>query len=152
MTLCNTFPLLYYISNPCFLSFFNLGYWTSDFFCMLLYSLISNLLWGAFFSTATFQTPLVTMTIIGYVIVIEKITAAAAKVCERLNIVGLVGSIDNDFCGTDMTIGTDSALFRIIEALDNIVTTAYRSVLVALTFCSIKTMTKTKIQDDDEMR
>lgn len=29
-----------------------------------------------------------------------------------LQIVGLVGSIDNDFCGTDMTIGTDSALHR----------------------------------------
>jgi 6-phosphofructokinase 1 len=41
-----------------------------------------------------------------------------------LNIVGLVGSIDNDFCGTDMTIGADSALHRIIEAIDAIVTTA----------------------------
>jgi 6-phosphofructokinase 1 len=41
-----------------------------------------------------------------------------------LNIVGLVGSIDNDFCGTDMTIGVDSALHRIIEACDAIVTTA----------------------------
>ena len=41
-----------------------------------------------------------------------------------LNIVGLVGSIDNDFCGTDMTIGADSALHRIIEAVDAIVTTA----------------------------
>lgn len=36
-----------------------------------------------------------------------------------------VGSIDNDFCGTDMTIGTDSALHRIIEAIDAIVSTAY---------------------------
>uniref|UniRef100_A0A672J868 6-phosphofructokinase type A n=1 Tax=Salarias fasciatus TaxID=181472 RepID=A0A672J868_SALFA len=34
---------------------------------------------------------------------------------SHLNIVGMVGSIDNDFCGTDMTIGTDSALHRIIE-------------------------------------
>lgn len=41
-----------------------------------------------------------------------------------MNIVGLVGSIDNDFCGTDMTIGADSALHRIIEAIDAIVTTA----------------------------
>jgi 6-phosphofructokinase 1 len=40
--------------------------------------------------------------------------------------VGLVGSIDNDFCGTDMTIGADSALHRIIEAIDNIATTASR--------------------------
>ena len=30
----------------------------------------------------------------------------------HLNIVGMVGSIDNDFCGTDMTIGT--ILFVII--------------------------------------
>lgn len=42
-----------------------------------------------------------------------------------MNIVGLVGSIDNDFCGTDMTIGTDSALHRILEAIDAIVYTAY---------------------------
>ncbi|XP_069969391.1 ATP-dependent 6-phosphofructokinase-like isoform X7 [Penaeus vannamei] len=43
----------------------------------------------------------------------------------HLNIVGMVGSIDNDFCGTDMTIGTDSALHRIIEAVDAIASTAY---------------------------
>ncbi|XP_017087828.2 ATP-dependent 6-phosphofructokinase isoform X6 [Drosophila bipectinata] len=42
-----------------------------------------------------------------------------------LHIVGLVGSIDNDFCGTDMTIGTDTALHRIIEAIDAISSTAY---------------------------
>lgn len=42
----------------------------------------------------------------------------------HLDIVGLVGSIDNDFCGTDMTIGTDTALHRIIEAVDAISTTA----------------------------
>ena len=44
--------------------------------------------------------------------------------CAQLNVVGLVGSIDNDFCGTDMTIGADSALHRIIEAVDCIFTTA----------------------------
>lgn len=38
----------------------------------------------------------------------------------------MVGSIDNDFCGTDMTIGTDSALHRIIEIVDAITTTAQR--------------------------
>ena len=42
-----------------------------------------------------------------------------------LNIVGIVGSIDNDFCGTDMTIGTDTALRRIVEAVDCIIPTAY---------------------------
>lgn len=31
-----------------------------------------------------------------------------------LNIVGLVASIDNDFCGTDMTIGANSALHSLL--------------------------------------
>uniref|UniRef100_A0A3P9LS71 Phosphofructokinase, muscle b n=1 Tax=Oryzias latipes TaxID=8090 RepID=A0A3P9LS71_ORYLA len=53
-----------------------------------------------------------------------KITANEAKNSSHLNIVGMVGSIDNDFCGTDMTIGTDSALHRIIEIVDAITTTA----------------------------
>jgi len=53
------------------------------------------------------------------------ITDEAAKTFTHLNIVGMVGSIDNDFCGTDMTIGTDSALHRIIEAVDAIKSTAY---------------------------
>ncbi|XP_046469363.1 ATP-dependent 6-phosphofructokinase isoform X1 [Neodiprion pinetum] len=44
---------------------------------------------------------------------------------QHLHIAGMVGSIDNDFCGTDMTIGTDSALHRIIESIDAIVSTAY---------------------------
>jgi 6-phosphofructokinase 1 len=41
-----------------------------------------------------------------------------------LMIAGLVGSIDNDMLGTDMTIGADSALHRIVEAIDAIVSTA----------------------------
>jgi 6-phosphofructokinase 1 len=41
-----------------------------------------------------------------------------------LHIVGLVGSIDNDMYGTDMTIGADSALHRITEAVDAIGSTA----------------------------
>ncbi|XP_017674862.1 PREDICTED: ATP-dependent 6-phosphofructokinase, platelet type isoform X4 [Lepidothrix coronata] len=53
-----------------------------------------------------------------------KIDAEAVKKYAYLNIVGMVGSIDNDFCGTDMTIGTDSALHRIIEVVDAIMTTA----------------------------
>uniref|UniRef100_A0A4X2K7E7 6-phosphofructokinase n=1 Tax=Vombatus ursinus TaxID=29139 RepID=A0A4X2K7E7_VOMUR len=53
-----------------------------------------------------------------------KITEEEVKKSSYLNIVGLVGSIDNDFCGTDMTIGTDSALHRIIEIVDAITTTA----------------------------
>nr|XP_008161155.1 ATP-dependent 6-phosphofructokinase, platelet type isoform X1 [Chrysemys picta bellii] len=53
-----------------------------------------------------------------------KIEEEAVKKYAYLNIVGMVGSIDNDFCGTDMTIGTDSALHRIIEVVDAIMTTA----------------------------
>ncbi|XP_014800429.1 PREDICTED: ATP-dependent 6-phosphofructokinase, platelet type isoform X1 [Calidris pugnax] len=53
-----------------------------------------------------------------------KIDEDAVKKYAYLNIVGMVGSIDNDFCGTDMTIGTDSALHRIIEVVDAIMTTA----------------------------
>uniref|UniRef100_A0A6Q2XKV0 ATP-dependent 6-phosphofructokinase n=1 Tax=Esox lucius TaxID=8010 RepID=A0A6Q2XKV0_ESOLU len=53
-----------------------------------------------------------------------RITDKMAKKHQHLNIVGLVGSIDNDFCGTDMTIGADSALHRIMESVDAITTTA----------------------------
>lgn len=53
-----------------------------------------------------------------------RITDSLAKQYDHLNIVGLVGSIDNDFCGTDMTIGADSALHRIMEIIDAIMTTA----------------------------
>ena len=53
--------------------------------------------------------------------VIEKDMAEAHR---RLTLVGMVGSIDNDMFGTDMTIGADSALHRIGEALDAIHSTA----------------------------
>ncbi|XP_050438569.1 ATP-dependent 6-phosphofructokinase-like [Adelges cooleyi] len=43
---------------------------------------------------------------------------------SHLNLVGIVGSIDNDFSGTDMTIGADTALHRILEAVDAITSTA----------------------------
>ena len=54
----------------------------------------------------------------------KRVTEEEAAVCSYLNVVGLVGSIDNDMCGTDMTIGTDSALHRIIEAIDCLSSTA----------------------------
>jgi len=54
----------------------------------------------------------------------KEISQENADKYKYLNIVGLVGSIDNDFCGTDMTIGADSALHRIMEAIDCITTTA----------------------------
>ncbi|MBI3925064.1 MAG: 6-phosphofructokinase [Armatimonadetes bacterium] len=50
--------------------------------------------------------------------------AAAAERHPELTLVGLPGSIDNDLCGTDMTIGADTALARIVEAADAIFSTA----------------------------
>jgi 6-phosphofructokinase 1 len=43
---------------------------------------------------------------------------------RSLNIVGLVGSIDNDLASTDATIGCFSALHRICEAVDDVIDTA----------------------------
>jgi 6-phosphofructokinase 1 len=53
-----------------------------------------------------------------------KISAETAAMHPALMIVGLPGSIDNDLFGTDMTIGTDTALTRITEAVDAISSTA----------------------------
>jgi 6-phosphofructokinase 1 len=53
-----------------------------------------------------------------------KISAETAERHKHLHIVGMVGSIDNDMCGTDMTIGANTALHRIVECLDAIFTTA----------------------------
>jgi 6-phosphofructokinase 1 len=52
------------------------------------------------------------------------VDAAQAEAHRHLALVGLVGSIDNDMFGTDMTIGTDTALHRIVEAVDAIQNTA----------------------------
>jgi len=52
------------------------------------------------------------------------IPAGEVQQHSSLSIVGLIGSIDNDFNGTDMTIGADSALHRITEAVDAITSTA----------------------------
>jgi 6-phosphofructokinase 1 len=49
---------------------------------------------------------------------------ATADRFPRLRLAGLVGSIDNDMFGTDMTIGADTALHRITEAVDAIHSTA----------------------------
>ena len=53
-----------------------------------------------------------------------RISGEQADAHPHLHIAGLVGSIDNDMVGTDMTIGTDSALHRITEAIDAISSTA----------------------------
>jgi len=53
-----------------------------------------------------------------------ELTADQVHAYKHLNIVGLVGSIDNDLSGTDATIGCYSALARICYAVDLIEATA----------------------------
>jgi 6-phosphofructokinase 1 len=55
---------------------------------------------------------------------IGEISSDVADKHPLLRLVGLVGSIDNDMSGTDMTIGADTALHRIVEALDALDSTA----------------------------
>lgn len=52
------------------------------------------------------------------------ISADRAAAHPALRVVGLVGSIDNDFWGTDATIGGDSALHRVVDAIDALTSTA----------------------------
>jgi 6-phosphofructokinase 1 len=54
----------------------------------------------------------------------HRISMARARSIENLHLIGMVGSIDNDMCGTDLTIGADSALQRICGAIDLIISTA----------------------------
>ncbi|RRD51078.1 6-phosphofructokinase [Arachnia propionica] len=67
---------------------------------------------------------------VGWGDLLEELVASgelSSELAERhpvLRIAGLAGSIDNDMVGTDMTIGTDSALHRITEAIDSISSTA----------------------------
>lgn len=53
-----------------------------------------------------------------------EITPEARRRHPRLVVAGLVGSIDNDMVGTEMTIGADTALHRICSALDGLRSTA----------------------------
>lgn len=53
-----------------------------------------------------------------------QITRELADRYPSLVIAGLVGSIDNDLVGTDMTIGADTALHRIVDAIDALTSTA----------------------------
>ncbi len=55
----------------------------------------------------------------------SEITREQAEKCAGLNLVGCVGSIDNDmvYDGT-LTIGTDTALHRIVDAIDAVTSTA----------------------------
>jgi len=49
---------------------------------------------------------------------------AADEDLASLQVIGLPGSIDNDLFGTDMSIGADTALNHIVEAMDNLSSTA----------------------------
>ncbi|KAI8072540.1 6-phosphofructokinase [Gongronella butleri] len=53
-----------------------------------------------------------------------KITKEQEDAHKYMSIVGLVGSIDNDMSGTDITIGAVTSVHRICEAIDAVNTTA----------------------------
>ncbi len=61
---------------------------------------------------------------IGELVAEGAIDQATADAHPALIVVGLVGSIDNDLVGTDMTIGADTALHRIVDAIDQLSSTA----------------------------
>ena len=52
-----------------------------------------------------------------------ELSSSAARI-PMLQVVGLPGSIDNDLSGTDMAIGVDSALNHIVQAIDDLTSTA----------------------------
>ena len=52
------------------------------------------------------------------------VTQEMADAHPHLAIAGIIGSIDNDMYGSDMTTGADTALHRIVEAVDAISSTA----------------------------
>jgi 6-phosphofructokinase 1 len=62
--------------------------------------------------------------LLGELVAAGELDADAAAAHPQLRLVGLVGSIDNDMFGTDMTIGADTALHRITEAIDSLHSTA----------------------------
>ncbi|KAK6755096.1 hypothetical protein RB195_013838 [Necator americanus] len=53
-----------------------------------------------------------------------KISREQAEHGKHLYVVGIAGTIDNDFIGTDRTIGFDSAMARVIECVDVLAATA----------------------------
>ena len=53
-----------------------------------------------------------------------EVSQEVADAYPALMFAGLVGSIDNDLVGTDMTIGADTALHRIVDAIDALASTA----------------------------
>ncbi|KHJ93811.1 putative 6-phosphofructokinase [Oesophagostomum dentatum] len=53
-----------------------------------------------------------------------KISQEQAEQGKNLYVVGIAGTIDNDFIGTDRTIGFDSAMARVMECVDGLAATA----------------------------
>lgn len=53
------------------------------------------------------------------------ITTEEYETNQSFKILGIAGSIDNDICGTEITLGADTALHRATEAIDCIASTAY---------------------------
>lgn len=53
-----------------------------------------------------------------------EVTKKAAGRIKSLPVVGIIGSIDNDMFGSDITTGADTALHRIVDATDAISSTA----------------------------
>ena len=53
-----------------------------------------------------------------------QVPADSLDLHPTLAVLGLPGTIDNDMCGTDITIGADTALHRIVSAIDAIFSTA----------------------------
>lgn len=53
-----------------------------------------------------------------------RISKSQADAHPQLKFAGVVASIDNDMVGTDMTVGADTALHRILDAIDSLTSTA----------------------------
>ncbi|CEJ61663.1 Putative 6-phosphofructokinase [Penicillium brasilianum] len=64
-------------------------------------------------------------TLLSDLIAAGELTEEQVQPYKVLNIVGLVGSIDNDMSGTDATIGCYSSLTRICDAVDDVFDTAF---------------------------
>ena len=62
--------------------------------------------------------------ILGDLVAAGRLSEEVAAAHPQFTLVGLVGSIDNDLVGSDMTIGADTALARIVTAMDQISSTA----------------------------
>lgn len=62
--------------------------------------------------------------ILGDLVSAGRVSQEKADKHPELSLVGLVGSIDNDLVGSDMTIGADTALERIVTAMDQLTSTA----------------------------